>query len=220
MSEHRFTTTRSARYFTLGEPGPEVRDLWIACHGYGQLAADFLLGFTRISAPDRLVVAPEALSRFYLGEPARRHGKETPIGASWMTRADRLAEIEDNVAYLEGLTAELERRVAPEARLRVLGFSQGASTACRWIARSGRTPAQLILWAGEMAFDLADGTRRPPAGVPVHLVGGTRDQVIPLEVMQRQRDRLAHDGSDATLHQFDGGHRLDRDLLGALAASP
>lgn len=220
MSEHRFTTTRSARYFTLGETGPEVRDLWIACHGYGQLAADFLLGFTRISAPDRLVVAPEGLSRFYIGEPGRRHGKETPIGASWMTRADRLAEIEDNVAYLEGLTAELERHVAPDARLRVLGFSQGVSTACRWIARSGRTPAQLILWAGEMAFDLADGTRRPPAGVPVHLVGGTRDQLIPLALMQRQRDQLAHDRVDATLHQFDGGHRLDRDLLGALAASP
>jgi predicted esterase len=131
-----------------------------------------------------------------------------------------VAEIEDYVTYLEGLTADLERRMAPDARLRVLGFSQGVSTACRWIARSGRTPAQLILWAGEMAFDLADGTRRPPAGVPVHLVGGTRDQVIPLDVMRRQRDRLAHDGVDATLHQFDGGHRLDRDLLGALAGSP
>ena len=220
MSEHRFTTMRSARYFMLGEPGPGVRDLWIACHGYGQLAADFLLGFTRMSAPDRLVVAPEGLSRFYIGEPGRRHGKETPIGASWMTRADREAEIGDYVAYLEALTTELEGRVAPDARLRVLGFSQGVSTVCRWVARSGRTPAQLILWAGEMAFDLADGTRRPPAGVPVHLVGGTRDQVIPLAVMQRQRDRLAHDGVDATVHQFDGGHRLDRDVLGALAGSP
>jgi predicted esterase len=137
-----------------------------------------------------------------------------------MTRADRGAEIDDYVAYLEALTAELERRVAPDARLRVLGFSQGVSTVCRWIARSGRTPAQLILWAGEMAFDLADGTRRPPAGVPVQLVGGTRDQVIPLELMQRQRDRLVHDGVDAALHQFDGGHRLDRDVLGALAGSP
>jgi predicted esterase len=220
VSEHRFITTRSARYFTLGEPGPEVRDLWIACHGYGQLAADFLLGFTRISAPDRLVVAPEGLSRFYIGEPGRRHGKTTPIGASWMTRADRLAEIEDYVAYLEALTSDLLARVAPDARLRVLGFSQGVSTAGRWISRSSRTPTQLIAWAGELAFDLGDGTRRPPVGVPVHLVGGTRDPVIPFDLMQRQHERLVHDGVDATLHQFDGGHRLDRDLLGVLAASP
>ena len=220
MSEHRFTTTRSARYFLLGEPGPAVRDLWIACHGYGQLAADFLESFGGIAAPDRLVAAPEGLSRFYIGEPGRRHGKETPVGASWMTRADRLAEIEDYVAYLEALTTELLGRVAPGARLRVLGFSQGVSTACRWIARTGRSPAQLILWAGEMAFDLADGTRRPPVGVPVHFVGGTRDRIIPLEVMERQRERLLHEGCEATLHRFDGAHRMDRAVLGELAARP
>lgn len=220
MSEHRFTTTRSARYFTLGEAAPGVRDLWIACHGYGQLAADFLLGFSAISAPDRLVVAPEGLSRFYIGDPGARHGKETPIGASWMTRADRVAEIDDYVAYLERLTTDLQGRVAPDARLRVLGFSQGVSTACRWIARTGRAPAQLILWAGEMAFDLADGTRKPPVGVPVHLVGGTRDRIIPLDVMERQRERLVHDGVDATLHRFDGAHRMDRAVLGDLAARP
>ena len=74
MSEHRFTTTRSARYFLLGEPGPAVRDLWIACHGYGQLAADFLESFGGIAAPDRLVATPEGLSRFYIGEP----GKDAP----------------------------------------------------------------------------------------------------------------------------------------------
>jgi predicted esterase len=216
--EHRFITRRSARYFTLGEPGAGVRDLWIACHGYGQLAADFLAAFEGIAAPGRLIAAPEGLSRFYIGEAGKRHGKETPIGASWMTRADRLAEIEDYVAYLESLTAELEARIAPEATLTVLGFSQGVSTVSRWIARSGRTPARMILWAGETAFDMPDGSRRPPLGVPVHLVGGSRDRLITLDMMEKQHQRLVHDGADASLHRFDGAHRMDRALLDDLAA--
>ena len=39
--EHHLTVPRSARYAVLGEPGPHVRTLWIAIHGYGQLAARF-----------------------------------------------------------------------------------------------------------------------------------------------------------------------------------
>ena len=218
MQEHRFVTRRSARYFTLGDPGSAVRDLWIVCHGYGQLAADFLTAFEGIAAPDRVIAAPEGLSRFYIGEAGKRHGRETPIGASWMTRADRLTEIEDYVAYLEALTAELESRIAPGATLTALGFSQGVSTVTRWIARSGRTPVRMILWAGEMAFDMPDGSRRPPLGVPVHLVGGSRDRLITLDTMEKQQQRLVHDGADASLHRFEGAHRMDRALLADLAA--
>ena len=37
--ELHLTVPRTARYWTLGEPGPGLRQVWIACHGYGQLAA-------------------------------------------------------------------------------------------------------------------------------------------------------------------------------------
>jgi predicted esterase len=79
----------------------------------------------------------------------------------------------------------------------------------------------MILWAGEPAFDLPGGAASPPpAGVPIDLVGGTRDRIIPLDFMEKQRERLARAGADATLHRFDGAHRMDRAVLGGLAARP
>jgi hypothetical protein len=66
-----------------------VHDVWIVCHGYGQLAADFLAAFQVIAAADRLLVAPEALNRFYPGVTTGPHGPDSPVAATWMTREDR-----------------------------------------------------------------------------------------------------------------------------------
>src|SRR2546425_5855384 len=92
MQEHQFSTPRSARYFTLGSP-QHAADVWLVCHGYGQLASRFLERFRPIAAERRCIVAPEGLSRFYLTEsPAERR-----VGASWMTREDRLRSEERRV---------------------------------------------------------------------------------------------------------------------------
>src|SRR5207244_11621240 len=97
MEEHRVTVARSARYFTLG--GTEPREVWFACHGYGQLAARFLEKLRVLDDDGRCLVAPEGLSRFYLTEsPTERR-----VGATWMTREDRLAEIADYVRYLDAV---------------------------------------------------------------------------------------------------------------------
>jgi hypothetical protein len=56
-----FPVTRTARYCALGEEGPPVRELWLACHGYGQLAPAFVAGLGAIASPRRLILAPEAL---------------------------------------------------------------------------------------------------------------------------------------------------------------
>src|SRR5947199_10791389 len=102
MQEHHFSTRRTARFFTLGSPERST-DLWILCHGYGQLASRFLERFRPIEAERRCIVAPEGLSRFYLTDsPAERR-----VGASWMTREDRLHEIDDYVRYLDALHAKI-----------------------------------------------------------------------------------------------------------------
>lgn len=217
MQEHRFRTQRSARYFSLGDPGPGIRDLWIVLHGYGQLAREFLTGFEPIATPGRLVAAPEALSRFYTGSPdARAPGAR--VGASWMTREDRLAEIDDQVAFLDALASALLRQTAPEARIRVLGFSQGASTACRWAALGAARLDQLVPWAGEIPADLPDQVLGERLGrLRVHLVAGTRDRLVPDAVMRHQEERLRHAGVEPRVHRFDGGHRLDPAVLRAIA---
>src|SRR5919204_6031656 len=124
MEERFLSTLRTARYFILGSPR-RAQELWFVCHGYGQLAARFLERFRVLESEDRCVVAPEGLSRFYLTEdPTERR-----VGASWMTREDRLHEIDDYVRYLDALY----REIAPQhSRVTALGFSQGTATVCRW----------------------------------------------------------------------------------------
>src|SRR5437773_9979565 len=124
MHEHHLSVSRTARYFTLGERSAAVAEVWFACHGYGQLGARFLEKLRVLDDGTRYLVAPEGLSRFYLSEsPSERR-----VGASWMTREDRLAEIADYVQYLDAVD---QRVFGVLDRSRVTGHalwvSQGAA---------------------------------------------------------------------------------------------
>src|SRR5213596_1853113 len=129
MQEHHIGVSRTARYFTLGDSSRGVGEVWFACHGYGQVASRFLEKLRVLDDGRRYLVAPEGLSRFYLSEsPTERR-----VGASWMTREDRLAEIDDYVRYLDALCQEVLRGLEPRApQVTALGFSQGAATVSRW----------------------------------------------------------------------------------------
>src|SRR5258707_6339251 len=149
MQEFHLTVGRTARYYTLGEPGPDVRQVWVVCHGYGQLAGRFVRHFEPIADASRLIVAPEGLSRFYLDS-----GMHERVGATWMTREDRLADIEDYVGYLDALHAAVFRQVHPgSVQLVVMGFSQGVATAARWAAR-GRRAERLVASGGVLPAEL------------------------------------------------------------------
>jgi predicted esterase len=205
----------------LGAPGPHVRELWIVLHGYGQLAQEFLEDFRPIAAPHRLIAAPEALSRFYREAMSAAIQQDSPVGASWMTREDRGAEIEDYVKYLDAVHRELLARGVPsDGALNVLGFSQGVATAVRWAALGTRAPNRLILWAGSFPddVDFAVHGERLAAARPV-LVFGEHDSFVTSERLQAGLERLTAGHIPAQIVRFNGGHRLDNEVLATLAES-
>lgn len=219
-AEHHIEVRRTARYFVLASPEAEVgTDLWIVCHGYGQLARTFAESFRAIAAPSRMIVAPEGLSRFYL-DPSPPGAREPPprVGASWMTREDREREIADHVAYLDALHDSLRTRVAQDgATLTALGFSQGVATVGRWLAL-GRTCAdRMILWSGSFPPDVDLAAVAPRlAHTEVVMVAGSRDAITPLAGAESQIRRFQEAGIRARLVVFDGGHRLDDATLRSL----
>jgi len=223
MIEHHLAVTRTARYYTVGGEGDgtkEIRELWIVCHGYGQLAGKFLQPFESLATPWRRIVAPEGLSRFYLDRSRVGVNTEAGVGATWMTREDREHEIIDQIAYLDALLDHL-LAAAPGAhvRLRVLGFSQGVATVCRWLVRGRRVrPDEVILWAGSFPaeVDVAQFADRL-AGAAVVCAVGTRDELASWAAADVQVSRFSAAGIDARLVTFDGGHRLDTPTLTALA---
>ncbi len=202
MQEHPFSTSRSARYFTLGAPA-NAAECWFVCHGYGQLASRFLERFRPLEAERRCIVAPEGLSRFYLTEdPAERR-----VGASWMTREDRLHEIADYVRYLDGVYTQ----VAPgKAKVTVLGFSQGTATACRWAALGSARIDRLIVWGGEVPPDLDLERLRVPS---LTLVYGTRDQFFTPKIVAATEGRLREHNIGYDLVSFDGAHEISEPAL-------
>lgn len=220
MTEHHLVVERTARYVTFGEASSETTDVWIVCHGYGQLAAAFIAPFESIASAERLIVAPEGLSRFYTEAATSAGNPNRAVGATWMTREDREHEIGDHVRYLDTLVDHIRTTAPPSVRLRVLGFSQGVATVARWVARGRVRVDELIVWAGAFPEDVdLVVLRERLAGAPVAFVAGSRDQLAAWASTETHLDRFTAAGIRARLVTFDGGHRLDNATLVALAES-
>lgn len=211
--EHRLRVTRTARFFSLGQWSSHVTDLWIACHGYGQLAGTFAQQFAPLLAPQRLVIAPEGLNHYYINHAERS------VGATWMTSEDRLAQIDDYVHYLDELLQHVTGQLGGAvARLRVLGFSQGVHTVARWIALGTARPSAFIAWGSPLPSDLDLRRLSAKLDAALVLVHGSRDQYMTETALARERERLTAAGIAVRALRFDGGHRLDDQTLRDLAA--
>ncbi|MDQ6871294.1 MAG: phospholipase [Gemmatimonadota bacterium] len=220
FEERHLRVTRSARYSVMGSLDASLTEVWIVCHGHGQLASRFLTRFVPIEREDRLFVAPEALSRYYLTAPqGGPHAPDTPVGATWMTSEDREHKIEDYVHYLDILYDEIFSLVPREAvRLWVLGFSQGSATVARWVARGKVDADRVVLWAGLLppelsAVDAAALSRRAPLTV----VLGSQDEFAKPELVSAQESLLKQLGVAYQTIRFDGGHEIVPDALRSLA---
>jgi predicted esterase len=219
IEEAHITVARTARYYTLGANVMAPREVWFACHGYGQLAGHFARHFEPLDDGTRLIVVPEALSRFYFGESRAQHVADAMVGATWMTREDREREIEDHVRYLDALYLAVRReRGRARARIVVLGFSQGVATVCRWLARGSARADRLVVWAGRMPADLfplpADS---PLRSLSLTMVVGSADDYMPPLAASEQEALLRSETLAFEVCRFDGGHTMDGGVLRQLA---
>lgn len=142
------------RYFKIGEITSETRAVWFVLHGYGQLAQYFIPKFKILTQHNICVIAPEGLSHYYIEDAATRSKTgSTRVGASWMTRENRLTDIENYITYLNSV---FKREIGDNKNLSitVLGFSQGAATASRWALSTSIYFNRLILWAGILPNDM------------------------------------------------------------------
>ncbi len=218
IHEHHLVVPRTARYATLGEDAAPPREVWFVLHGFGQLSPYFIRHFGALADGTRLVVAPEALNRFYL-EPTSWKGAGTArVGATWMTREERLFEMADYVEYLdllyEQVMAGLERAAV---RVTVLGFSQGVATGARWLCRGRARADAFIAWAGPFPPELDGDAVAPLRALRFVRVLGDEDEMAVPDVVAAEDARMRTLGLQAESVRFAGGHALHRDTLLALA---
>lgn len=215
-TEHHLTVQRTARYYTLGELTENTTHIWFCLHGFGQLASFFSQKFTGLDDGQTLIVVPEGLSRLYL------NGEYKRIGASWLTREDKHHEIGDFLGYLNALyDTVLNGRNPTDFHTTLLGFSQGAATACRWLADDHIRVDRLILWAGYFPNGVADVIDPAKvASIETHYVYGRDDEYIKeMPDPAAYVERIRHDVPNLRITAFDGGHRVEPAVLRTLVAT-
>jgi predicted esterase len=148
IMHHTISAEKTAHIYTHNSITKNTKYIWIVLHGYGQLAKYFIRKFYSLG-DEHFIIAPEALSRFYIS------GYSGRVGANWMTKEDRLTDINDYINYLDKV---YETFVLPylsdNIKINVVGFSQGGATASRWAAATKHKLNNLILWSCIFPEDL------------------------------------------------------------------
>ncbi len=205
----RITVPRTARYWSIGPVDTAAKGTLYALHGYGQLAEYFIRKFQPMADAGWRVVAPEGGHRFYL------KGTDGRVGASWMTKEDRLSDIQDYITFLDRLRGAIDHEEGtPEV---LLGFSQGVATALRWMALGTRGAGS---WQGAIAHsgvippDLPGRGSALASAPDLHLIAGKADPYITdVERGFRSSEELWREGGGQIdrvhRHMFDGGHSVD-----------
>lgn len=197
-----------ARYYRLGELNANTRQLWFVVHGYGQLAQFFIQKFKVLEEAGICVVAPEGLSRFYID------GNGGRVGASWMTKENRLMDIENYIEYLNEVYKKETAHVESLPPVTLLGFSQGTATVTRWLLKGELKVNRLILWAGLFPPDIDFKTGSELLkGIEVTEVYGKRDPFISLASLQHLNELNEKLNLQPTIMEFDGKHELNNDIL-------
>ena len=192
-------TSKTQRYFTHGDL-KKTSKLLIVLHGYGQLAEHFIRKFHQVPE-NYFIVAPEAMHHFYL------NGSSGRVGASWMTKEDRINNIADNNEYLNNLV-DLLQKEKQFSELLVLGFSQGGATAARWNAQR-KDIDELILWASVLPPDLdASSVINIKNG---SFVIGKNDEFY--DAAAQAKEISKYRSLNFEIIEYNGKHDIDADIL-------
>jgi predicted esterase len=205
----KIATSKTGRYFILGELSEKINSAWIVIHGYGQSAEEFIKYFKPVINENTVVIAPEALNRFYL------KGFSGKVGATWMTKEAREDEIIDYVNYLDAVYDEvINSFLASNVNVTLLGFSQGTATAGRWLSMGKSKIARLILWGGRIPPDVdLNLYKNLFDSANLEIVIGKEDEFISEEQIEKEIKRFDEIKLNYKIHRFNGKHEIKAEIL-------
>ena len=209
--EKRVVYSSSNTYATLNTLQENTQTVWIVFHGIGYLSRYFLKYFSLLPADEHFIIAPQAPSKYYLNNEYKH------VGASWLTRDKTMEELQNVLAYLD---AVLEDQKLPErCRINLLGYSQGASIALRWLCHSRHRCDKLILYAGGIPNEItAEDVQFLSDATEVSIVYGKHDEFLTVERMANEEKKIRMlFGERAKRVSFDGGHEMRPDVVARFA---
>lgn len=163
-------------------------------HGAGDTSERFLKEFTRFADERNILLL--ALKSSAISWP--RRSKDVSRGP----------DAENFDAALEELSAKAS---VDRTRIVLLGFSDGASHALSFGLARPKTFRAIVAMSPGYAF----APRRPDLTQPIFIAHGRRDTVLPAPNVREMIRGLEGAGYRPEVRWFNGGHRIDPDLLNA-----
>jgi len=205
MKVNQLTIQKTARVYQHGEPkNPKFK--WLCLHGYGQLGQYFLTPFDGLDKEEHFLVAPEGFHRFYL------NGTYGRVGASWMTKEDRLTDIADNFNYLNLVKINYLDNVS--GKLVCFAFSQGAATLVRWLSSADVIPDILLIWAGSFPEDVEyPSLKQKLKQTKIIYAIGDEDEYRTPESIKKQEALLNSVSEKIIWVNFKGKHKIYPEVL-------
>lgn len=215
-SSTSFSHNKNCALLSLDAANEKVKNLWILLHGYSQQAGEFIQQFEILNDDETMIITPEGLSRFYV------KGYFGNVGASWMTKEDRMTDIMDNIHYLDSLLKKILSKLNkhPE-KVIVLGFSQGGATAGRCVSVTDFKIDHLVIYSSEFPKDISDEAL-------IHLneksktwyVYSNEDEFIDKDLFEEQFKFLEKKNFKFEKIFFEGKHEVKAEVLKKLKLVP
>ena len=196
-------------YSTYGTLSEKTTDIWVVCHGYGQLAKHFIKRFDVISPETHFVIAPQGPSIFYMNQYSK-------VGASWLTREYREEGVSNYLLYIDTIWAQYEEFIkGRDINIHALGFSQGVATICRWVVHKQLPIKKLVMWAARYPNEwTSEDIAFLKASTEFLLVVGDQDEFVTEKVLDEEYKRFQEKlGISPKLIRFEGGHVVTREVL-------
>ena len=204
---HWIPVAQEQRVDSLGTLSDATKHVCVGLHGYGQLVQFFARHFRSLATEERAFVFPQGPHKFYLNGV---HGR---VGASWMTKDERLVDIANQRLYL-GFVFQWIKQQAPKATIHCVAFSQGVATIMRCIGHPDVQPSSILAWAGSWPPDLDETNRAALEELRFKACFGTRDEYITTEKQQEMRGYyLEKYNFEPSVSVYEGGHSFDVEKL-------
>jgi predicted esterase len=127
----------TARYYSLGAPGPGIRHVWFCLAGHNQPVSELAAQLVNLDTPERLLILPQALSA----------GLTSTATPTWFAETNPTHGLAAARVYLDGLAATILAACPAGTPITVLGYGQGAVAACAWLAGKALAYDRLIFYA-------------------------------------------------------------------------
>ena len=206
-----YTTTNT--YSVLNSYSKKTKNIWIVFHGMGYLSKYFIKYFSHLDPEENFIIAPQAPSKYYQGSNFKH------VGASWLTKENTIEETKNVLNYID----EVFKAEAPNniPNLIVLGYSQGVSIACRWVASRKIDCNQLALHSGGIPTELTPKDfSHLKEDVKVTYIYGNKDQYISeARKTEEQLKGTKLFGKQLSFEVFEGIHEVNKVFIKQLSKS-